>query len=161
MCRARIPLVESQLWAVAYQCASGQGETRHGPRGPTLAVPSAATGPHGCRGDEFSAQPCRKGDGEETVGRVGLANQGSSRQKFYLFMRNFVVGRLLLFPATDVMSTPQSGHVPQCLGDTEYTYVSLRDMENVATRVKVELNRTQVGREQCVKELINLINLIN
>jgi hypothetical protein len=50
---------------------------------------------------------------------------------------------------------------PNVLGDTEYTYVSLRDMENVATRVKVELNRTQVGREQCVKELINLINLIN
>lgn len=43
MCRARIPLVESQLWAVAYQCVSGQGETRHGPAGPTLLVPRLAS----------------------------------------------------------------------------------------------------------------------
>jgi hypothetical protein len=47
-----------------------------------------------------------------------------------------VVGGLLLFPAADVMSTPQFGHVPQCLG--EIAHVSLRDMENVAIRVKTD-----------------------
>lgn len=46
MCRARIPLVESQLWAVAYQCASGQGETRHGPGGPTLLCPVPLVSSH-------------------------------------------------------------------------------------------------------------------
>jgi hypothetical protein len=56
--------------------------------------------------------------------------------EIYFFIRNFVVGGLLLFPATDVMSTPQLGHVPQCLG--EIAHVSLRDMENVAIRVKTD-----------------------
>jgi hypothetical protein len=103
MCRGGISLAASQLWAVAYQCVTGQGETRHGPGGPTLlgSRPASQQPQSHMRAVEMSSLHNRaeKVMGEETVG-VRLANQGSARkycQKFYLIIRNFVADGLFAF----------------------------------------------------------------
>ena len=79
-------------------------DTGHGPGGPTLLVsrPASQQPQSHMRAVEMSSlHGCaEKVMGEETVGGVRLANQGSARkycQKFYLIIRNFVADGLFAF----------------------------------------------------------------